>query len=329
MDPNQEEDLKKLSLRTEELLSRLNDLSNSLSVQIKNNQSPHVAASENKVALPPNAPEKSYNSSEQIIQRPPIEFAAEQRPLFESNYYSLPINTHYLEKREKSIKTTGSGQQFLTTSSTSIFTEVQNKQPEAEAFIPVEQPTHHHKPPETPIIPSQTQAYYAPTIPNTPPPPRTETQIPNFPPNTSSLKAEQIPLQPSAVFSVDQSPTRRANPQGRTQEIADQIAAHNKEIKDRLQKYSNRVQISSKGDVLRLFALAAPLFALGAAIGIVNALEITEFSQIIAIYCIGLFLGIFLSAIALRIVEISELVRWAHNQILFMQSKLDEEKNKS
>ena len=362
MDPNQEEDLKKLSLRTEEVLSRLNDLSNSLSFQIKNNQSPPL----NSIGIIP--PDPKAGLSLEKTQPPNLglgQFVNNSYESPEANYYALPINTHYLEKSEKSIKTTGSGQQFLSTSSTSIFTEVHNN-PDPESFVPLEprqtepinvprqgepismpwqgdqtsmprQAKPVYKSPieenfqpniSPPIVEKpnyQAQGFYAPTIP-TAPPPRPEVQAPSFAPTPPA--ADQSSLQPSAIFSTGQEPTRRANPQGRTKEIADQIAAHNKEIKDRLQKYSNRMQISSKGDILRLFALAAPFFALGAAIGIVNALEITEFAKISAIYCVGLFVGIFLSAIALRIVEISELTRWAHNQILFIQSTLDEEKNK-
>ncbi len=332
MDPSQEEDLKKLSSRTEELLSRLNDLSNTLNSQLKNQPAAPPA--------PPVATNKPAKNSEPL---PTVEVP-------QRNYFSIPINTHYLEKHEKSIKTTGSGQQFMTTS-TSIFTEqhsVENVNPtpqplakETETFVPAHfdenffrpapQPEAKREiPPQAPV--QQTQAHYTPQAHQHHAMP--EPELPHFQQNLAD------PLQPAAVFSPDQAQTRRAPaPVGnskkydkdtRTQEIADKIAAQNKELKDRLQKYSNNLQVNAKGDILKFFAYVAPVFALLAAIGIVNALGIQadDFPKISAIFCTCLFLGIFFSIIALRLVEISELMRWAHNQILFIQSTLDEQRNK-
>jgi hypothetical protein len=368
MDPNQEEDLKKLSYRTEELLSRLNDLSSTLNSQLKSAPS-HPAQSQ----------------SAQNPPAPPIDISPkqEQNP---NSFYSIPINTHYLEKRERTIKSSGSGQHFLTTS-TSIFTEQHHIAPPGgqppENFVPASLDPAYFTPalpsPQSPVEESALHASHTahddfenvkeptPSFGRKklnfdfgtnfdPVPARAETnfsgrfaqQGPTIKPTADEYETDAEPLQPSAIFAIDQGQTKRApqnrrnsseepkrfeaKPQARpnSHRITDKLEAQNRELKERLQKYSNRIQISSNGDILKFFAFVAPFFLLGGAIGIINALGIPiyDLPKIFAICSIMVFLGIFFSAMALRLVEISELVRWAHNEILHMQSILDEQKDK-
>jgi hypothetical protein len=168
----------------------------------------------------------------------------------------------------------------------------------------------------------------------------------------SAMNNSNIPnvhLQPSAVFSVDQQQTQRIpntqfnkgsksatqrsiheEPRNnfhsfpeidlRTKEIADQLAEKNREIKDRLSKYSKRLQIHSNQDNLRYFAwmilLCSPF--------IPAALIKEDSTLLVACSILALIFGMFLCMVALRIVEISELTKWAHNQILHMQEQMDE-----
>jgi hypothetical protein len=363
MEPNQEKDLRELSSRTEELLSRLNNLSNNLSEKIKHPpmQVPQASPNPPSQESEPNAKLAEPNHEQIInVQEPePV-----QQP--KQEYYSMPLNTHYLEKNERRIQTTNElGQHFMSTSSTSIFRGINPQEnifdfssqqlPDFNKSIDTKSNNTAYQQPYQAPQPHQSFNNHQPaaTEPNHTPPP----QNPASTANTSNATAPhfynpvmqtsnyqkqqetkpapkpQEPLQPSAVFPGEhQAQTQRgpasqaykANHNERTQEVANQIAQQNKEIKDRLQKYSNRLQISYKGDVLRLFALTVPLFALGAAMGIVNALGIQEFAQAVAIHSICLFLGIFASVGAFRLIEISELMRWIHNQILFIQAALDE-----
>ena len=377
MDPNQDEELKKLSSRTEELLNRLNELSSNLNTQLKSQpvQAPKAVVP-NPQPSPPAAP------SSQLPQTPPEA----------TNYYTLPINTQYLEKREKRIKTTGLGSSFLT--STSIFTEqhhfqgpIQNP---SENLIPAKNlntPSETAFPGTFPEDVQQTSIFSEPAS-STPlaqghhpyqpyqPHPEGEAKPTHRPFKTSNIynpvhfpkPSESVlhdernrstmeetnsspsgPLKPAAIFSYDdQEKTKRAaqpyrarmayredeikkspEPEAqnkssdlRTQELANQIAAKNKEIKDRLHKYSSRVQVSSQVDNLKLFAWLVLVFSPIVPITLIK----DDFLLAFACSTLALFFGIFFSMMALRLVEISELVRWAHNQILNIQKGLDETK---
>jgi hypothetical protein len=397
MDPSQEEDLKKLSNRTEELLSRLNDLSSTLNNQFKS-QVP-----------PPNQPTSEVVAQSGNAMPPDLIIKKDQEKITDSrNLYSIPINTHYLEKSEKSIKTTDAGQHFMTTSSTSIFTEHQflpNSEEKTstplsnESFVPAQfpsQPQEQFHVPQSQAqnpfnsIPAKPKENFQPAqepshqvnqdasflnnlhqatrrVQPKPSQPSEEAKPGSkyfqrahnqFSPSPTDylqsrpgLKQEEAyypvsaladPLQPSAIFSADQAQTRRA-PIGRkvtedykpevkpSNRVVERLSNQSKDLQDRLKKYSNKVSITENGDVLRLFAIAAPFFSFFGAVGIINALGISidDFPKMTSICCICLFLGIFLSVIAMRIVEMSELLRWAHNQILSIQSVLDEQKNKN
>lgn len=402
MDPQQDEELKKLSSRTEELLTRLNELSSNLNSQLK--------------SQPPQAPKP-------VVPNPPI-----NQPVTNAdgilppvkapdgaNYYSMPINAQYLEKHEKRIKTTGIGPGFLT--STSIVTEQHHFQGSLpsndlnnqETFIPANFPQASESPmfgnvnpikPESNFVPRQEAAYSQPAQAEAQPQynpnyvaenaaPTHSFQNPNFPlqnqaerteerqssrflkstqtfeqphftrPSESILKGERFKasqpapenkpqddsLQPAAIFSYDQEKTKRAaqprskrtteqaiyatdntfDSNSRANELANQIAAKNKEIKDRLHKYSSRVQVSSQVDNLKLFAWLVLIFSPIVPITLIK----DDFLLAFACSTLALFFGIFFCMMALRLVEVSELVRWAHNQILTIQSNADEQKSKN
>ena len=308
MESNQDKDLRELSARTEELLSRLNSLSHNLSEKIK--YQPRQTAQDLAVNSPTSPiPEETLlppetKQTQQIINLTATIPEKQIKP----EYYTMPLNTHYLEKQEKSIQTNRQGQHFLSTSRTAIFQEIN---------------------PEEPVKPVKTSSdsnyFYKPVI----------QAVSQETKKTKASTPKEESLKPSAIFSNDYIPkepsltpssSSQSNKLERTQEVAEQIAAKNKEIKDRLQKYAKRLHISHKGDILRLFALTVPLFALGTAIGLVNAFNVQEIAQGVAIYSICLFIGIFASAGAFRLIEVSELMRWIHNQILSIQTSLDETK---
>lgn len=163
---------------------------------------------------------------------------------------------------------------------------------------------------------------------------------------TNKQEPEDDSLEPAVVFSSDEQQTKRSQQSfkpnnfqhksveqnfteidARTKEIADELAAKNKEIKDRLNKYSKRVNVSSQVDNLKLFAWLVLLFSPAIPIAVIK----DDFILALGCSSLALFFGIFFSMMALRLVEISELVRWAHNQILHIQTSVDEleEKNKS
>lgn len=415
MDPNQDEELKNLSSRTEELLSRLNDLSANLNSQLKftppeTNSGPSLVNEESE-NLPEIQDPKTLNK---VLNN--VINASDGR-----NYYSIPVNTQYLEKSEKRIQTTELGANIMTTSSTSIIKEERHfqstvNQPSLEGFVPAHiyekaefepieslPPANNNfqntqastptlniptpqvprqAPLQSPIQPSPEGTFnYSGSLFNVaqadfqetplrerPINKQTERQFetasfqdknqsnikgidpddltrvigPRKPggssfqnkgfrtsPDYVSDKGEER-LQPAAIFSSDQRQTKRA-PQRkpidetfnevdyRTKEIADQLAEHNREIKSRLNRYSKRLQVNGQTDNLRLFAWLVLFFSPLVPIVLIKN------DLILAIACssLALFFGIFFFMLALRVAEISELVRWAHNQILLLQSKVE------
>ncbi|MDX1919300.1 MAG: hypothetical protein SFU25_01035 [Candidatus Caenarcaniphilales bacterium] len=153
-------------------------------------------------------------------------------------------------------------------------------------------------------------------------------------PKTNKVSEDAERLQPAAIFSSDQKQTKRA-PQRkpinetfneidyRTKEIADQLAEKNREIKSRLNKYSKRLQVNGQTDNLRLFAWLILAFSPFVPMALIK----DDLILTVACSSLALFFGIFFCMLALRVVEISELVRWAHNQILLLQSKVEEQNN--
>ncbi|MDJ0625111.1 MAG: hypothetical protein QNJ31_01940 [Candidatus Caenarcaniphilales bacterium] len=417
MDPSKDNELKNLSNRTEELLSRLNELSDNLSSQLhpSSNQDFIKKDTEASELVPSNLEEKDKVT----FQQPTFEAPKEK-----NNYYKIPVNTHYLEKHEKRVQTTGSGENYVTTSSTSFFREQHfhspnvpsEKESPKEEFVTAKfddfdlkpnevksQQTSNlsfeedHKDPKndsdetnfelnkeerltqpssyidegqadsrdqefknlkmkeslkeaieeakTKVISSRNPKY---KISKSFGKPDSSEEIHEkvkdkiyktedshkFPEKESWVNLDES-LKPAAIFSTTNDENKKnvhgfqsyksvdrnfSEIDARTKEIADELAAKNKEIKDRLSKYSKRVQVSSQIDNLKLFAWLVLLFSPAIPLAVIK----DDFILAIGCSSLALFFGIFFSMMALRLVEVSELVRWAHNQILHMQSSVEE-----
>jgi hypothetical protein len=165
----------------------------------------------------------------------------------------------------------------------------------------------------------------------------------------------EISLQPSSAFSFEPGQTRRAsakrglNPVSNNQntnqnffgfgipgrayadnrenlfDSPNQALNSNREFRNNMVKYANQnySHLNKDKEVFRLFALAAPVFALAIPFATINLFSLSWIESL-AICSIALFFGLFISIIAWRLVEISELVRWEHGQIMVIQSILDE-----
>jgi hypothetical protein len=334
MEQSKEEDLKKLSERTEELLTRLNDLSSTLNTQLK---SPGSSMTKPK----PITNTDTQANSEKLITANG------------SNYYSIPVNTQFLEKREQHTQTqTSNG--FMTTKRTAIFTEQHHVQsPNQETVQPFQIEGSEHFEELAPPVPSSesetniakafiNQERPSPARKNTAPRqqvPNTQFQTVNFDSIAKPYKKHQAPpkKKPEPSFEAFQhSQQSNYEPIGQTQysdaitdaeaktyEIANKLAAQNKEIKDRLSKYSTRINIGSQMDNLKLFAWLVLIFSPIAPFAVIK----DDFLLAIGCSCLALFFGIFFCMMALRLVEVSELVRWAHNQVVQLETKIDEIKN--
>ena len=350
---SQDEDLKKLSSRTEELLSRLNDLSNNLNTQLKtNNPKP-----------PTNMVVNAVPNSGQTLQ-----------PVEGTNLYSINVpplsgkshQSQYLEKREERIQTTENGLGFLTTKKTSIFTEqhhihspsqpeenpiisssisgLTNTQPnpasrfELPVFEEYERDLKPEKPPSQPLNQTNKYAknlYSAQTKPITPAQePQQQYQPVNFnnyskpeiPPVNKQTEEKNI-LKPAAVYN----PHNYRNPEAeeaefdrheRAKQIAEKLNSKNQEIKKRLNKYSSRVHVSSQVDNLKAFGWLILVISPFIPAQLIK----DDFLLVLSCTSLSILLGIFFCMVALRLVEISELTRWAHNQILQIRTDLDEQR---
>ncbi|MFN5539951.1 MAG: hypothetical protein ACK481_07840 [Candidatus Melainabacteria bacterium] len=169
----------------------------------------------------------------------------------------------------------------------------------------------------------------------------------------------EISLQPSSAFSFEPGQTRRAsakrglntasNNQNTNQNFfgfgkperayADnrenlfeppnqsmgQAPNSNREFRNSMVKYANQnhSHLNKDKEVFRWFAVAAPIFALAIPFATINFFSLSWIASL-AICSIALFFGLFISIIAWRLVEISELVRWEHGQIMVIQSILNE-----
>lgn len=364
---SQDEDLKKLSSRTEELLSRLNDLSNNLNTQLKPNN-PKPPTTTNMVV-------NSSSASGQTLQ-----------PVEGTNLYSInvpPLNgkshqSQYLEKREERIQTTENGLGFLTTKKTSIFTEQQhhihspgkkegniptsspvsdfnhisgltNTQPnpnsrfelpvfeEYERDLKTENPYNTNQSPPLNQTNKYTENLYTTqTQTQTKAPAQEQQQYqpvnfnnyskPEIPPVNKTTEEKNI-LKPAAVYN----PRNYRSPETeepefdrheRAKQIAEKLNSKNQEIKKRLNKYSSRIHVSSQVDNLKLFGW----LILGISPFIPAQLIKDDILLIFSCTSLSILLGIFFCMVALRLVEISELTRWAHNQILQIRVDLDEQR---
>ncbi|MDX1919004.1 MAG: hypothetical protein SFT81_07720 [Candidatus Caenarcaniphilales bacterium] len=327
MDPSQDEELRRLSQRTEELLSRLDTLSQSLSDQLENNPAGYL-------------PSQTQNAE-------PVQYPALRNP---TPYNApIPINRHYLEKQEHSY-TVPAGQSYMTTKKTAIITEHQQHYPSSHQGAPPQPPPQTNNdfvtarfdghnfhpganPNPIPISPEFTE--FAASTPNFAPSPR-QTES-NFEARPMTGYGEQShhgghgaePLRPSAVFSQSgpyMNVTRRHNiaeaPRSDTrlpQEPA--IPDFMLSPAERPQIYTTRLKNANPlqlNDLLKWFAFAVPFFALAVPLSLIRGNPAVT----IAFSCISFFFGLFFSFLAFRLIEITSQVKWANSQIVEINEKL-------
>ncbi|HEY9886607.1 MAG TPA: hypothetical protein V6C96_05025 [Vampirovibrionales bacterium] len=364
-DSRKNNDLRSLSQRTDELLSRLNELSEGLSTPVASppttsNFSAEPPISQTKFVEEPKLSHPTKKDADQ-----PIYQGATEDNIPDEKIYSLPVNKRFLEKTEKRIERTEEGNSYITKSSTSIFREehhIHNSSNKSETLpLPSNDEfdiSDGHKKNVEDYLSRATQfsaesnnksETYTPVafpakadeqvLRKEPEYKRNATRAnhPEFNSFQDILKkdtdkrkkpyrdSEDINQKSARILSHNQAAPKKvsfsklpSDKEEKVHKIAEQISDQNKAFKEKLERYSSKLKQNEKGDLLRDYAWIILL----ASLVVPAPLFFQDRLMFLAFTCLSFFLGIFFFIMAMRIVEISELIRWISSQMLVIQEKL-------